>query len=234
MSGDERSPAGSPNHRHRRTSAELQPASGDWPHGDALRNHLRAHLGPAENVWHEVVSEFVHIDVHIHEPTPQCPALVLVTEGMSRLPMTVPKERSDRRWAELVLCLPRDWPLGPEDIKDARNYWPLRWLYTLARLPHQYGTWLGFGHTIPNGDPPRPFASDTELCCWLLTPPAIFAKGFGHVPLASGETLHLYTPIPIHRSEIEFKQKRGAEPLIERLWQAKGLGVLDVRRRAVC
>jgi hypothetical protein len=97
MSGDERSPAGSPIQRHRRTSAELQPARGDWPHGDALRNHLRAHLGPAENVWHEIVSEFVHIDVHVHEPTPQWPALVLVTEGMSRLPMTVPKERSDRR-----------------------------------------------------------------------------------------------------------------------------------------
>jgi len=234
MSSDERSPSGSPIQRHRRTNLELQPADHDWPHGDALRNHLRAHLGTAQDVWHEIVSEFVHIDVQVYEPTPKWPARVIVTEGMSRLPMTTPKERLHRRWAELVLCLPRDWPLGPKDIKDERNYWPLRWLKTLARLPHEYRTWLGYGHTVPNGDPPRPFASNTNLCCWLLTPPAIFAEGFGQVPLASGETLHLYTPIPIHRSEIDFKQQHGAEPLMRLLWDAKGLGVLDVGRKAVC
>jgi hypothetical protein len=30
----------------------------------------------------------------------------------------------------------------------------LRWL---AHFPHTYKTWVGSGHTIPNGNPPGPF-----------------------------------------------------------------------------
>jgi hypothetical protein len=231
----ERGFSASPTVRHSRITAELQPAQHDWPHGPALTTHLQRHLGKTETVWHEIVSEFLHIDVHAYEPSPHWPAVVLVTEGMSRLPMMVPRELHPRwRWAELVLCLSRDWPLGQTDIKDERHFWPLRWLWKLARFPHEYRTWLGYGHTVPNGDPPRPFADNTELCCWLLAPPAIFAKGFSEVALASGETLHLYTPIPIYGSELELKLKQGADALLRRLWDAGALAVLNPTRKPVC
>jgi len=69
--------------------------------------------------------------------------------------MMVPRELHPRwRWAELVLCLSRDWPVGQTDINDERHFWPLPWLWKLARFPHEYRTWLGYGHTVPNGDPP--------------------------------------------------------------------------------
>jgi hypothetical protein len=226
--------AGSPTWRHRRVTAELQPATYDWPHGRALAAHVRAHLGTAENVWHEIVSEFVHIDVHVHEPSESLPMRVLMTEGMSRRPMTVPQELPHMRWAELAMCLPPHWPLTQSDVGDERNYWPLRWLYKLARMPHEYRTWLSYGHTIPNGDPPRPFADNTELCCWLLTPPVPFGAGFGRVALENGEPLHIYAAIPIHRQEVDFKRKYGADALMRRLWDARALGALDISRRPVC
>ena len=104
----ERGFSASPTVRHSRViariTAKLQPAQHDWPHGPALTRHLQRHLGKTETVWHEIVSEFLHIDVHAYEPSPHWPAVVLVTEGMSGLPMMVPRELHPRwRWAELVL-----------------------------------------------------------------------------------------------------------------------------------
>jgi hypothetical protein len=40
----------------------------------------------------------------------------------------------------------------------------------LARLPHEYETALGIGHTIPNGPSAEPYARDTKLCCALIAP----------------------------------------------------------------
>ncbi|HTS92008.1 MAG TPA: suppressor of fused domain protein [Stellaceae bacterium] len=233
MSKDERSPSGSPIHRHRRENPELQPAEFGSPHGKQLEAHLTRFLGEASSVWHEIVSEFVHIDVHLYPPRTGRDFLVLVSHGMSRLPMTVPKEIPERRWGELMVCLPPEWPLSDEDIREDRNYWPLRWIKTLAGLPHRYRTWLGPYHTIPNGDPPRAFAADTSLCCWLLVPPVILGEGFPKLALPGGETLYLYNLVPIHRSEMDFKLQHGSEKLVEQLWNARGLGVMDIARKPV-
>jgi hypothetical protein len=56
--------------------------------------------------------------------------------------------------AELVMALPAEWPLEQSELEDESNYWPLGLLKMLARLPHEFETFVWFGHTIPNGDPP--------------------------------------------------------------------------------
>ena len=122
----ERGFSASPTVRHSRViariTAKLQPAQHDWPHGPALTRHLQRHLGKTETVWQGIVSEFLHIDVHAYEPSPHWPAVVLVTEGMSGLPMMVPRELHPRwRWAELVLCLSRDWPFGQTGAEARRR-----------------------------------------------------------------------------------------------------------------
>ncbi len=48
-------------------------------------------------------------------------------------------------YAELMIDLPPEW-LVQDD--DENNYWPIRWLKILARLPIDSDTWLGYGHTI--------------------------------------------------------------------------------------
>jgi hypothetical protein len=233
MGEEERSPSGSPIHRHRRENPKFQPAERASPHGERLEAHLRKFLGEASDVFHEIVSEFVHIDVYVYPPAAGRDYVVLVSNGMSRLPMTVPPELPGRRWAELTVFLPPNWPLTEAAIRDERNYWPLRWLKTLARLPHEYRTWLGPYHTVPNGDPARPFAGNTELCCWLLVPPVLLGKGFPKVDLPGGEALYLYNLVPIHRSEMEFKLQHGADALVRRLWDANALAVIDTGRKPV-
>ena len=49
----------------------------------------------------------------------------------------------------------------------------MRWLKQLARMPHEYDTWLWTGHTVPNFDPPEPYDESTSLCGALVMPPML-------------------------------------------------------------
>ncbi|MEU4712474.1 suppressor of fused domain protein [Micromonospora purpureochromogenes] len=62
-------------------------------------------------------------------------------------------------YAELMLCLPADWPLTRlTGLDDDPAGWPVRVLKQVARLPHEYGTWIGEWHSVPNGDSAQPYA----------------------------------------------------------------------------
>ena len=66
-------------------------------------------------VFHELLSDLVHIDVHVICPDEELPFYVLYTTGMSDLPMSLPEEIADRedlKYAELYMLLPGDWDLG--------------------------------------------------------------------------------------------------------------------------
>ena len=118
--------------------------------------------------------------------------------------------------AELMICLPSSWPLEQNDLNSEDNYWPLRWLKMMARLPHEYDTWLGFGHTVPNGDPPAPFASNTEFCCMLVLPPPIYTpKEFHRLETENGKILNFYALIPLYKEEMNLKMRQGTEALFD-------------------
>ncbi|HET7488084.1 MAG TPA: suppressor of fused domain protein [Acidimicrobiales bacterium] len=165
-------------HEPRRRALEA-PEAADPAVREAIEAHLEGHLGPCDAVWHELVSDLVHLDVFMWAPTEARPVYTFVTVGMSDRPMTLPPGAEDAgvaRRAELLICLPADWPvpadpatIAPWDDPDA--YFPIRWLKQLARLPHEHDTWLGFGHSIPTADPPEPLAATTALCGWVLLPP---------------------------------------------------------------
>jgi suppressor of fused protein SUFU len=72
--------------------------------------------------------------------------------------MTVSPGHGISPYAELAICLPADWPLDQESFRDWSVPWPVRLLKQVARLPHEYGTWLGPWHSVPNGDPAVPYA----------------------------------------------------------------------------
>jgi hypothetical protein len=66
------------------------------------------HLGEIHDVYHELISDLVHIDIHHVAPDDERPFHTLVTSGMSDLPMTVPEGvealrfRAQRRAAPAV------------------------------------------------------------------------------------------------------------------------------------
>ena len=84
-----------------------------------ISDHIERHLGKVDNVFHELVSDTVHIDVHQVKPTSEFPFWRLVTSGMSDLPMTVPENTEGvPRFLELMITLPGRWRV---DQKHSRT-----------------------------------------------------------------------------------------------------------------
>ena len=173
----ETSPSGARIYRYKEPSRGWVPASPDVNQED-IEHHIEKWVGGFESVYHELASDLVHIDVVFVEPSAERNFYTLVTSGMSSRAMRAPESAQGCEYAELSICLPPDWPLGQSDFKDDRNYWPVRALKYLARFPHKYDAWLWWGHTIPNGDPPQPFADNTKLCGMILAPPVLLPDGF--------------------------------------------------------
>ncbi|NHA00140.1 suppressor of fused domain protein [Nocardioides sp. W3-2-3] len=170
-------------------------------------------------VFHELVSDLVHIDVHLVPATAQRPYHALVTSGMSDRPMTVPPDLvgqvPDR--AEVMILLPADWPIDQASWQDERHYWPIRTLKVLARLPHEYDTWLGAWHSVPNGDPAKPYADDTGFCGVMLAPPLRFPPEFGTLRTEDGREITLLAVLPLLPDELVAKIEHGADVLLDGL-----------------
>ncbi|RYD71263.1 MAG: suppressor of fused domain protein [Verrucomicrobiaceae bacterium] len=225
----ELSPSGAPIFRHSTPGHDPDLVAGDNETIDVITRHLEKHLGPVETVFHEIISPLVHIDVHVLRPYGERDCTVLVTSGMSDREMTVPEELHDFRFMELMLCLPADWPLDQKSFEDERNYWPVRWLKMMARFPHEYQTWLGYGHTVPNGDPPKPFASNTEFSSMVVFPPVNAPEDF-HLLQHDDKLIRFFQIVPLYREELTLKLNKGLDALIERLDEF-GIGdVIDIQR----
>ena len=147
----------------------------------AVETHISTHFGKPVGVLRPSSSDN-DISLHVMPPTPDRPRATVITSGMSRRPMNGAPSNYAR--AELLLSLPPDWPLEQSAFADERNWWPLRLLQNLSHMPYEQGSWLGFGHTIPHGDPPQPYAENTSLCCALVLPAVWTPPGFNTLEAA--------------------------------------------------
>lgn len=230
---DEVSEAGIPIHRHKARERKSDPVLGDEKSAEVISQHIERYLGRVDVVFHEIVSDLVHVDVHHVPPSEERPRHTLVTSGMSDRPMAAPAEAKELRFAELMAFLPPDWPLSEGELSDERHYWPIRWLKTLARLPHEYNTWLGIGHTIPNGDPPEPFAPTTRLSGIMLMPPLHVPEKFRVLEVSPEKKIHFFALVPLHTDELELKLRKGTDALLDLLDEG-GVGeVIDPTRESV-
>lgn len=233
-SPQEFSEAGNPIYRHQPRTKPFEPVIGDEQHIEKLSQHIAQHLGEPATVFHEIISDLVHIDIHIIPPRPDRNFYTLVTTGMSQRPMTVPPGAEEFARCELMLSLPPDWPLQEEDLKDENHYWPLRLLKTLARMPHEYDTWLSIDHTIPNGDPAEPYAENTKFCCALIGFPLTApTEDFMNCQVSPETVVRFWSVIPLYPEEVDFKLKKGAEALGERMDKEEITDLLDLSRKNV-
>ena len=233
----ELTPSGSPVYRYDNVEPEeFRLASGDEAAIEAISDHIERHLGPVSGVFHEIISDKVHLDVHFVEPSANFPFKVLVTSGMSDLPMTTPENAEAMRYAELCILLPSTWELpnlGPgaeHDEATEDQYWPIWWLKYLARFPHEYRTWLGAGHTIPNGEDAEPFAADTKLGCMLLMPSLSLPEEFWKLRINEEKIIHFYSLYAIYKEEMDLKMRKGVEALIDKFEKHGITDVVDLNR----
>jgi hypothetical protein len=102
----EKSEAGVPIHRYGERDREFQGPGGSPDALEHIDGHLAKHVGEADTVFHEIISDIVHIDVHHVPPGPERSFHTFVTTGMSDLPMQAPPDAEDCRYAELMIYLP--------------------------------------------------------------------------------------------------------------------------------
>ena len=231
MRDDEVTNAYGPVIRHGAPVGEPQFAVGDGDSIEELSDHIEQHVGPISMVFHELISPYVHVDVHHVAPTSERPWHVLVTTGMSTMPMTTPEGvPDDCRHAELVVSLPADWEISESAFKDEQNYWPVRLMKFLARVPHEYNTWLGLGHSIPNGDPAGPYAPDTALSGVVLLPSVTLPMEFHRFERSDGTVVRFWSLYPLYAEEMNLKLRKGAEAVLDHFEKAGITDVIDRNR----
>ena len=183
---------------------------------EAVEGHIQQYFGKFENVFHELSSPDIHVDICVVPPSGDRDYYTLVTMGMGAHRMNVPEELAEYKLerAELAIALPGNWKLKHEDLKNERWYWPIRLLKTLARLPIASDTWLGFGHTMDNEED---FAKGTKLCAAMLTGPQDTEDGSEVCILPGGEEVNFYQVIPLYREELEYKMEHDADALLDKM-----------------
>lgn len=209
----------------------------DDPLANAIADHVATHVGPVTNVFHEIKPALVHLDVLVVGPTADRPYTTLVTCGMSDRPMRVPLENPEDlglipelRYAELLLCLPPEWPLTADAFRHEEHFWPVRWLKKLARLPHQHDGWLGIGHTVPTGDPAAPVAPGVGFGGWLIDEPVLFPVGLRKLRVGD-RAVNFYSAVPLYEEETLVKLRKGGPALAHLLDRGKVSELIDVTRR---
>lgn len=201
---------------------------------EAISDHIDQFFGVEAMVFHEIVSEAVHIDVHVVPPGPERPYLTLVTSGMGERAMDVPASLPEApRHVELVMLLPPDWRMETENLKDARWFWPLQHIKMLARAPHTWATWFGQGHTMQVHDDLRPFAENTAFCAYMLAPDP-FDEGFSPLPLPDGREITFLMAVPLYAEELAYARAHGTASLVDRFCDADVDMVINPARPNLC
>ena len=183
---------------------------------EAVEEHIEQYFGKFENVFHELVSPDIHVDICVVPPSEERDYCTLVTMGMGAHRMNVPEELAEYKLerAELAIALPADWKLDQESMKDEKWYWPIRLLKSLARLPIASDTWLGFGHTM---DHKENFAENTKLCAAILTGPQSTEEGGEVCTLPGGEEVNFYQVIPLYEDELDYKLEHDVDALLNKM-----------------
>ena len=183
-------------------------------------------------VIHELMSEKVHIDLHIIAPDENRPFYVVFTTGMSDLPMTMGEDvpwdlRKTHERAELFCLLPPDWKteFSKGSQKDYDRFW---WIFAAikqaARYPHLSGTWIGSNHTLQYSEDNTPFHESTKLCSAIFL--HLDEKNFGgkygdrmnYMRTKDGSYINLLCFIPLYAEEIDFKLDNGSDELFMRMF----------------
>lgn len=197
---------------HHYESQESKIVAGVEENIELIAAHIEKHVGPVSWVIHELISDQVHLDIHIVAPTPERNFYTLITSGMSDQPM--PDDQGDNCYfSELMLALPPTWPLDEESLDNEDNYWPIRWLSFLARFPHKYNAFLWDGHTIPNGEEPTNFSENTNFCGWAIGLPRTVSDDSIFLNATEEKTIVFFAIYPLYNDEIVYKLEEGFENL---------------------
>jgi hypothetical protein len=202
----------------------------------ALIDDIQGQIGEATQVLREMLTTGPRVDIHVVPPTDALPFYKLFTIGMSQIEMPAPRDHEECTRAELLICLPSQWPMSAEQLLLDENYWPIRLLRDLARLPQvdPKHRWLFAGHAVPNGEPAHAYAVGVPFVASLLLRPLTLDEE-SHVYFNQDqEPVHLLSVIPLYAEEFDAVQNQDPLALLEALDEIQVTEILDLSRPNTC
>jgi hypothetical protein len=195
-----------------------------------LSNHIQRWWGDAPRVFHEIMSEYAHIDLHLVPATPDRQHHVVITTGMSDRPMI--DSKGVEHYCELLMALPPDWPIEKEKFNDERIWWPFRQLKSTARFPHVVKTLIWYSHTVCNENPPRPFHASVPFCGGILSIPVLCPKEAWSLHVRPDKQVFFFAWIPLFENELKFAWNNGSKSLFDKLDKIDATELIDVHRKS--
>ena len=201
---------------------------------DRIEAHIERFPGKPALFLREPAIANDGFDLHILPPSMLYPFYTLVTVGMSDLAMPTPPGAETFRYAEMLLALPPNWPMDAQAWRQETNYWPIRLVRALARMPYLNDTWIRPGYTLAHGgEPPRPYARNTRLCGAFVTTPIRYEPAFLALVVRPDKVVRFHSFIPLYREELAFCHEAGPRALRMRLTEHRVTELLDIRRKRV-
>lgn len=191
---------------------------------EAITNHFDRHVGDLGMVYHEIVSDAVHIDVYTVPDVPGRDFIALYTTGMSALPM--PGASPDEAYAELFVLLPKDWPLEDEELKRDENFWPLQMMKAMARVPTDYGAAIKPGISMPNGNPAEAFPG-SNFYGVMIGRAEMFPLEFRRTRIGDRE-VNFYPVVPMTKEEMEWKVPQESGTALLDRYRSEGRDPVEV------
>jgi len=188
------------------------------------RNEVYGRLfGQIRDVSMEAHPLVPRVDVHTYFRTGANGARVctLATAGMSDLAMNIPAGADVPRRVELIFYCSEP---------SAEYIETLRWL---AHFPHDQKTWIGSGHTVPNGNPPAPFWGSSVLDTILLLPPLVKRdRTLAQELILGGDPVHFLWVVPLTSAECNLKLKKGTDAILDLFQKNRHPHVFEAGRKS--
>ncbi|MDQ8011683.1 MAG: suppressor of fused domain protein [Flavobacterium nitrogenifigens] len=202
---------------------------------EIVDNHLDHFFDENEDivVFDEIESEIIHRDIFFIKANQDRPYHILLSCGMSALPMNVPKDTESSEYVEIMILLPKEWNLEYASFSDEKNYWPIRIMKEIMMSPHENKTWFGFGHTFGYEEDDE-FAEGVGFNSVMLAHSMELSDAFTQIQLENEKVVDIYTLIPLYKEELEFKKKNGAYALLEHFDKFGIEEIVEIGRKNVC
>jgi len=198
---------------------------------ELIDNHLSEFFDEDEIlVMHEKESEVVHSDIYIIKPNEDRDYYIMISSGMSALPMHVPFDSPHLAFAEVMILLPSDWNINYNDFANENNYWPIRLLKQLSKYPHLNNTWLGWGHTIPLNDQ---HIVNHNFHSVLLLDSITFSEDFTTIENEE-KNICVYSVIPLYKEELDYVLQEGVSKLMEKFVLFNTEEIVNIHRINAC
>ena len=196
-------------------------------------DHLARYVGAPSVLVRDTYSRSAPVDLLVVPPSTRFPYYTIVSCGMSRHAMPALAGAEAYRHAELLIALPGDWPIDAAVEGRPAAAWPLEVLQRIARYVQHERVWLFYMQTVPNGQPPRPYATKTRFAGAIIGVPVLYGREFPEIDRADQPSLQLYSIIPLYPEELDWKMLYGPGDLLERLEADRVTELLRPRRAPV-